>query len=388
MAERKKEERFLWLEKNTILYKTMLALLVLLALNLLLASVTASTHRPPPLFILAEGRSGSSFLGQLFDADPNFKYVFEPERHSQPEEIASLLRCDGTLTPNAASRLLWRCESSSWCRSRLLAESNGYDDENIILAQSLADDCTNDSRPLALKMIRRGGGSNGSRYVDLSTLSREVDLTDARVVVVSRDPRAVVTSQIRHVRWHVTEDKEDKEDKDGKEGDDRWGDVANDVCRAHKRRVSQARARGGVVVSYEDLVRAPLQTMASLYLDLGIGALPKEIVRYIRSSELAPEENAKNLKNGCRNETLRRVDPDAWSEACYAVRGLVSVRRNIGRWRGEATLHQIRRMEEAKECGDVFVSAEKGDVVTHTWPTFPIAGPRLVRVIISGDPAR
>jgi hypothetical protein len=235
----------------------MLATLFLLLLAYCCHSTATadSTHRSSPLLILAEGRSGSSFLGQLFDADPNFKYVFDPERHSiSTKEIASLLRrChNGTLTPNAASRLLWRCDKSAWCRSQLLAESDGRD---VILARRFAN----------------------------------YSCADARVVVLSRDPRAVVTSQIRHVRWHDGQSRHNDDDEEGTEGDDGWDNIANDVCRAHKRRVWEARSRGGAVVSYDDLVRAPLQTMASLYLDLGFGALPKEIVRYIRSSELAPE---------------------------------------------------------------------------------------------------
>ena len=90
-------------------------LLPFLALACCCCTAVATSHRP--IIILAEGRSGSSFLGQLFDADPNMRYVFEPERHASADEIAMMLRCDDALTPNVTSRLLWRCKDSSWCRS-------------------------------------------------------------------------------------------------------------------------------------------------------------------------------------------------------------------------------------------------------------------------------
>ena len=55
-------------------------------------------------------------------------------------------------------------------------------------------------------MIRRGGGQSGSRYVDLTELEREMDLSNARVVALYRDPRAVITSQINQANAEEAEE--------------------------------------------------------------------------------------------------------------------------------------------------------------------------------------
>jgi hypothetical protein len=305
------------------------------------------------------------------------RYVFEPERHASADEIAMMLRCDDALTPNVTSRLLWRCKDSSWCRS----------------SKGVGGGCSLDTRPFALKMIRRGGGQSGSRYVDLTELEREMDLSNARVVALYRDPRAVITSQINHVHWH--DGQQDGSDEESV-GDNGFATLANDVCWAHKQRIVRTKERGGAVVSYADLVRSPLPTMASLYSSLGLGVLPNEVVRFVRRRE---EEEGNTTaaplddRARCRNETLKRTDPDAWSEACYSVRH-TGYRLGSGRlesWRREVTPHQVRRMEEAKECVDVFRPTTKGEEdqdEESAWPTFPKATDLIVRVFLSRDPRR
>ena len=339
------------------------------------ADIAAPTT--PPLIIVAEGRSGSSFLGSIFDNDPNFHYVYEPERKSTTEMVAALLRC--RLDSSMATRLFWQCPLSTWCsESRLVVPVDPDNSSRGLTSNSstelLRSACT--EKPIAIKVVRRG-----HRYANLEELSELVNLNDARVIVLVRDPRAVVTSQIKHVKWHGSV-------KDSR----KWADVAADVCTAHQQRMAMVRAHTGPtsVVHYEELVRSPMSTIASMYGDLGLGAIPRQVIEYV--AQLTKKSNFQNYPISCHDHAHKISNFDAWSTSCYGVQHLLLARTALTRWKQIVSPRMIRLVEKAPACSSLFLSRPRLPLANFTslalgqrkWQTF---SKRFVRVFVSEHPA-
>ena len=138
----------------------------------------------------------------------------------------------------------------------------------------------------------------------------------------------------------------------------KWAEVASDVCMAHKQRMDMARARAGAgpisVVHYDELVRSPMSAITSMYSDLGLGAVPREVVEYV--VQLMKRSTLRNKIDSCSDQRLRISNYDAWSDACYGVQHLLLARASLTKWKRNTPLRYIRMIEAATPCRSLFLS--------------------------------
>ena len=172
------------------------------------------------LIILSPGRGGSSFLGALFDSNPQIMYWFEPLRtvshlFSETRElisyretcmnlINSFFKCDFTNLTNASTILYELSRDSSRRKSKAL--TSGY---FLCPGNKAPVNCT----PFTDTLLTKACNSNKHTVIKILT-SRVPNKTiqsiqelfqqqayDVKLIHLVRDPRAVIYSRINSVKW-------------------------------------------------------------------------------------------------------------------------------------------------------------------------------------------
>ncbi|XP_068169674.1 carbohydrate sulfotransferase 1-like isoform X2 [Antennarius striatus] len=279
------------------------------------SSAAAPSHHAQKrthIIILATTRSGSSFVGQLFNQHPEVFYLFEPLYHVQlallprlaqsrnmaerrvmlgaaRDLLRSLYHCrlnslESYIRPRPANhstdKLFRRGASRSLCSPPACEAALGPEGQSLVLADegecvrrcgplnvSLAIDACRAKRHTAIKTVRI------PQVSDLRALIEDPKL-NLKVVQLVRDPRGILASRIETFRdtyrlwrlWRATGRRPHNLD---------LGQI-NTVCEDFLRSVSTGLSRPSwlrgryLLLRYEDLARFPLQKTRELYsfLDL------------------------------------------------------------------------------------------------------------------------
>uniref|UniRef100_A0A3B4ZD52 Sulfotransferase n=1 Tax=Stegastes partitus TaxID=144197 RepID=A0A3B4ZD52_9TELE len=264
------------------------------------------------ILILATTRSGSSFVGQLFNQHPEVFYLFEPLYHVQlallprltqsrnlterramlgaaKDLLRSLYHChlnslESYIQPRPAKhstdKLFRRGASRSLCSPPVCEASLDPKEQSLVLADegecvrkcgplnvSLAADVCRAKRHAAIKTVRI------PQITDLRALIEDPRL-NLKVVQLVRDPRGILASRIETFRdtyrlwrlWRATGRRPHNLD---------LGQI-NTVCEDFLRSVSTGLARPPwlkgryMLLRYEDLARFPLEKTRELYSFLGL----------------------------------------------------------------------------------------------------------------------
>ncbi|XP_055365381.1 carbohydrate sulfotransferase 1 isoform X2 [Betta splendens] len=262
--------------------------------SLLAHNASRRTH----ILILATTRSGSSFVGQLFNQHPEVFYLFEPLYHVQlallPRPAQSRSVVERRVMLGAARdllRSLYHCHLNSlesYIRPRpanhstdkLFRRGASPEEQSLVLSDEgecvrrcgplnvlLAVDACRAKRHTAIKTVRV------PQISDLRVLIEDPKL-NLKVVQLVRDPRGILASRIETFRdtyrlwrlWRSTGHRPHNLD---------LGQI-NTVCEDFLRSVSTGLARPAwlrgryMILRYEDLARFPLQKTRELYSFLGL----------------------------------------------------------------------------------------------------------------------
>ncbi|XP_041652109.1 carbohydrate sulfotransferase 1 [Cheilinus undulatus] len=305
------------------------------------------------ILILATTRSGSSFVGQLFNQHPEVFYLFEPLYHvqlallprlSQSKNLAerrvmlgaarellrSLYHChlsslESYIRPrptnHSTDKLFRRGASRSLCSPPVCEAHLSQEAQSLVLADegecvrrcgplnlSLAAEVCSTKRHAAIKTVRI------PQISDLRALIQDPRL-NLKVVQLVRDPRGILASRIETFRdtyrlwrlWRATGHRPHNLD---------LGQI-NSVCEDFLRSVSTglshpAWLRGRyMLLRYEDLARFPLQKTRELYSFLGLDldhSVEDWIINNTRgSSDLSSRQKFTTVRDSAANAENWRV---------------------------------------------------------------------------------
>ncbi|XP_020506925.2 carbohydrate sulfotransferase 1 [Labrus bergylta] len=306
------------------------------------------------ILILATTRSGSSFVGQLFNQHPEVFYLFEPLYHVQlallprlsqsknqaerrvmlgaaREMLRSLYHCqlsslETYIRPrpsnHSTDKLFRRGASRSLCTPPVCEAPLGLEAQSLVLADegecvrrcgplnlSLAADTCRGKRHAAIKTVRI------PQISDLRALIQDPRL-NLKVVQLVRDPRGILASRIETFRdtyrlwrlWRATGRRPHNLD---------LGQI-NTVCEDFLRSVSTgllsrpAWLRGRyMLLRYEDLARFPLQKARELYAFLGLDldhSVEDWIINNTRgTSDLSSRQKFTTVRDSAANAENWRV---------------------------------------------------------------------------------
>ncbi|XP_041794550.1 carbohydrate sulfotransferase 1 [Chelmon rostratus] len=304
------------------------------------------------ILILATTRSGSSFVGQLFNQHPEVFYLFEPLYHVQlallprlaqrnlaerrvmlgaaRDLLRSLYHChlnslENYIRPRPANhstdKLFRRGASRSLCTPPVCEAPLGREGQTLVLADegecvrrcgplnvSLAADVCRAKRHAAIKTVRI------PQISDLRALIEDPRL-NLKVVQLVRDPRGILASRIETFRdtyrlwrlWRATGRRPHNLD---------LGQI-NTVCEDFLRSVSAGLAKPAwlrgryILLRYEDLARFPLQKARELYSFLGLDmdhSVEDWIINNTRgSSDLSSRQKFTTVRDSAANAENWRV---------------------------------------------------------------------------------
>ncbi|XP_051239233.1 carbohydrate sulfotransferase 1 [Dicentrarchus labrax] len=312
-----------------------------------------SANKRTHILILATTRSGSSFVGQLFNQHPEVFYLFEPLYHVQlavlprlaqsrnlaerrvmlgaaRDLLRSLYHChlnslESYIRPRPANhstdKLFRRGASRSLCSPPVCEAPLGREVQSLVLADegecarrcgplnvSLAADACRAMRHAAIKTVRI------PQISDLRALIEDPRL-NLKVVQLVRDPRGILASRIETFRdtyrlwrlWRATGRRPHNLD---------LGQI-NTVCEDFLRSVSTGLARPAwlrgryILLRYEDLARFPLQKTRELYSFLGL-VLHRSVEDWIinntrGSSDLSSRQKFTTVRDSAANAENWRV---------------------------------------------------------------------------------
>ncbi|KAM4696547.1 carbohydrate sulfotransferase 4-like [Rhinophrynus dorsalis] len=253
------------------------------------------------ILIISSWRSGSSFLGQIFNQHPNVFYLFEPARvvwvkfpgesvdvlhYPVRDLLRSLFSCDmsplHSYLPRGGrdiSDLPFWAESWALCSPpacTALDSDDGYDRPTCFLRcgqaplEKMSEACTTHSH-VVMKVVR---------ILDLSTLLplfQDASL-DLRVIHLVRDPRAVAASRLS---FDVLQDDNlivtgGREAKEKRNGDPNLTQVMAKICSSQVAinefsRLAETSLKGRyMMIRYEDLAREPVYNVQRIYSFAGL----------------------------------------------------------------------------------------------------------------------
>ncbi|KAM7396095.1 hypothetical protein PAMP_019164 [Pampus punctatissimus] len=305
------------------------------------------------ILILATTRSGSSFVGQLFNQNPEVFYLFEPLYHVQlallprlaqsrnlaerrvmlgaaRDLLRSLYHChlnslESYIRPRPANhstdKLFRRGASQSLCSPPVCEAPLGAEEQSLVLADegecvrrcgplnvSLAANACRAKRHAAIKTVRI------PQISDLRALIEDPRL-NLKVVQLVRDPRGILASRIETFRdtyrlwrlWRATGRRPHNLD---------LGQI-NTVCEDFRKSVSTGLAKPAwlrgryMLLRYEDLARFPLQKTKELYSFLGL-VLDRSVKDWIinntrGSSDLSARQKFTTVRDSAANAENWRV---------------------------------------------------------------------------------
>ncbi|KAM9753644.1 carbohydrate sulfotransferase 1-like isoform 1-T8 [Menidia menidia] len=295
------------------------------------------TNRRTNILILATTRSGSSFVGQLFNQHPDVFYLFEPLYHVQlallprlaqsrnlaqrrvmlgaaRDVLRSLFHCqlhslESYIQPRPAShltdKLFRRGASQALCSAPVCAAALGPRERGLVLGDegecvrrcgalnvSLAAEACRAKRHAAIKTVRI------PQVSDLRALIEDPRL-NLKVVQLVRDPRGILASRIETFRdtyrlwrlWRAT----------GRRPHNLDLRQISTVCDDFLESVSTGLAgppwlKGRyMLLRYEDLAKYPLQKTKDLYRFLGL-AFDRSVVGWILNNTRGSSDSASRQK--------------------------------------------------------------------------------------------
>ncbi|XP_078573070.1 carbohydrate sulfotransferase 1-like [Branchiostoma floridae x Branchiostoma japonicum] len=243
-------------------------------------------------------RSGSSFVGELFNQHPDVFYVFEPlwalKNHpkktqdvSEAEQLRLLqgiLTCDFKNIVNVMPFYLNNKTFGAPTKSKVLLKlcrsfkKLTRNDSELylrcpipkeLLAEVLGRACRT-RRFTVIKTIRLANIS------DLASIERDLGL-DLRVVHLVRDPRGTIASRLalrHHRKDNVTTFSDDDIDEEEVEG----------LCESILRNLKNATTvQRYTLLRFEDVAASPVEKMRKLHKSLGL-PLHKAVYRWIRGN--------------------------------------------------------------------------------------------------------
>ncbi|XP_053283527.1 carbohydrate sulfotransferase 1 [Pleuronectes platessa] len=273
---------------------------------------TYDVNKRTHILILATTRSGSSFVGQLFNQHPEVFYLFEPLFHVQSallprlvqsrnlaerrvmmgaatDLLRSLYHChlislENYIRPrpsnHSTDKLFRRGASRSLCSPPVCEVPLGPDEQSLVLTDegecgkrcgplnvSLAADACRGKRHIAIKTVRI------PQISDLRALIEDPRL-NLKVVQLVRDPRGILASRVETFRdtyrlwrlWRATGRRPHNLD---------LGQIKT-VCEDFLRSLSMGLAKPAwlrgryMLLRYEDIARFPVQKTRELYSFLGM----------------------------------------------------------------------------------------------------------------------
>ncbi|XP_007497433.1 carbohydrate sulfotransferase 1 [Monodelphis domestica] len=297
-------------------------------------NVSRKTH----ILILATTRSGSSFVGQLFNQHLDFFYLFEPLYHVQytllprftqsrnPSDrrvmlgasrdlLRSLYDCDLYFLENyikpppvnhTTDRIFRRGASKALC-SPPVCEAQGPADTNLeegdcvrkcgLLNLTLAAEACRERSHVAIKTVRV------PEVNDLRALVEDPRL-NLKVIQLVRDPRGILASRSETFRdtyrlWRIW-------DGTGRKPYNLDVSQLTTVCEDFWNSVSTGLTRPPwlkgkyMLVRYEDLARNPMKKTEEIYGFLGI-PLDSHVERWIHNNTRADRFSSKHKYGTLRN---------------------------------------------------------------------------------------
>ncbi|XP_035011844.1 carbohydrate sulfotransferase 1-like [Hippoglossus stenolepis] len=314
---------------------------------------TYDANKRTHILILATTRSGSSFVGQLFNQHPEVFYLFEPLFHVQSallprlvqsrnlaerrvmmgaarDLLRSLYHChlnslENYIRPHptnhSTDKLFRRGASRSLCSPPVCEVPLGPDEQSLVLTDegecgkrcgplnvSLAADACRGKRHIAIKTVRI------PQISDLRALIEDPRL-NLKVVQLVRDPRGILASRVETFRdtyrlwrlWRATGRRPHNLD---------LGQI-NTVCEDFLRSVSMGLAKPAwlrgryMLLRYEDIARFPVQKTRELYSFLGM-VLDQSVEDWIinntrGSSDLSSRHKFTTVRDSAANAENWRV---------------------------------------------------------------------------------
>ncbi|KAL9982296.1 hypothetical protein ACROYT_G004323 [Oculina patagonica] len=172
------------------------------------------------LIILSPGRGGSSFLGELFDSNPQIMYWFEPLRvvkqklfkvdllqegkeqihykNTCVNIIDSFFKCNFNNITNATLSKF----SRDFSRRKSKALTNGYLCPNgrcLPFSNALLSKACNSYKHTVIKILH--SRVPNKTIQSLQELFQQQDRYDVKLIHLVRDPRAVIYSRVYAVKW-------------------------------------------------------------------------------------------------------------------------------------------------------------------------------------------
>ncbi|XP_069093407.1 carbohydrate sulfotransferase 5-like [Pleurodeles waltl] len=270
------------------------------------------------ILILTSWRSGSSFVGQLFNQNPNVFYLIEPTWHvwaSMPNEsfqllqmpvrdlLRSIFMCDMSTFQPYIKRYKFITDLFMWHDSRALCSPpacNAFNRSDIVNREMCFQRCGKISFPMVEETC------NTYSHIVLKTV-RIMDLNvlypllkdpqlNLKIIHLVRDPRGVLLSR-EHFKGLYRDDKTITGTKDKLA--DRFH-VMQEICAAQVRIYKSAIQNPPdflkdryVMVRYEDLVNNPVGHIKDWYSFVGLNMSPKleSWIQNITHSEIPKERN-------------------------------------------------------------------------------------------------
>ncbi|KAK2867094.1 hypothetical protein Q8A67_025211 [Cirrhinus molitorella] len=299
-----------------------------------------NSSRKTNILILATPRSGSSFVGQLFNQHSDVFYLFEPLYHVQttliphlsPSRYAverrvmlgasrdllrSLYNCDlyfleSYIKPQPANhttdKLFRRGASKALC-SMPVCDAFSPSDSNIeerdcvrkcgSLNFIFASESCQKKHHVAIKTVRI------PEVNDLKALIEDPRL-NLKVIQVVRDPRGILSSRIETFldTYHLWRIWRDKGRKPPKLDFIKLKTMCDDFLNSVSTGLSQLPWLRGryMLVRYEDLARNPLQKTKEVYTFLGL-SMEKSVVDWIQNNTRGNNDMSAKLKYGMMRDS-------------------------------------------------------------------------------------